>query len=154
MEPRPDLVPATAGLLAAEADDGGGAAYGPAHAGQLEALRHDRAAAGLDRPRADEQAERAEAGVAHPRAVGLEVAERLLDLLRLRVGGREVPRGGEQRRDVTAIELGQPLGEPAPAAIRAERGCDQGAEGVQVLAGVVEVDDLDRAREVLAGQVR
>ena len=49
-KPRPDFVPAAAGLLAAEADDGGRATDAPAHARQLHALGDHGPTTGLHSP--------------------------------------------------------------------------------------------------------
>ena len=55
-----DLVPAVAGLLAAEGGDAGGAGDGPSHGGELEALPDDGFAVGLDYTGASEHARGAE----------------------------------------------------------------------------------------------
>jgi hypothetical protein len=67
--------------VAAQGEDAGGAGDVPAHAGEFGALADHGAAAGLDRAGADEQPALAEVGVAHPVPVGVEVGQRLVDVL-------------------------------------------------------------------------
>ncbi len=51
-------------------------------------------------------------GPAHPLPVGLEVAERLLDLLGLGIGEGQLAGRAEERFDISAVEFGEPLAEP------------------------------------------
>ena len=83
--------------------------------------------------------------------VGYEVAERLVECLACRVREFEFATGGDERRDVAAVQFGQPFGKPAWAVL-AEHRRYQGAECVAVFPGVLEVDDLGCAGEVLLGQ--
>ena len=76
----PEGLPAAAEFAAAQGDDGVGSAYGPAHAGLLEAVTDDGLAPGLDDTRADEEAAVTKVGVAHAVGVGLEVGDGLSDL--------------------------------------------------------------------------
>jgi hypothetical protein len=46
-------------------------------------------------------------GVAHPLGVGLEVAQRLVDLEALSLRQVELATGFDERRDVTAVEVGE-----------------------------------------------
>jgi hypothetical protein len=148
----PDLVPSVAGVLAAEGGDTSGAADGPAHAGELEPLADDRLAAGLDHAGADEHAQGAEVLISHPVGIGLEVGQGLVSLGGQAADELQAAAGGQQGGDVPGVELGEALGEPV-VAVAAEQPGGEGGQLVDVLAGVVEVDDLGGGGEVLAGQV-
>jgi hypothetical protein len=70
-------------------------------------LADDGLATGFDCAGADEVAEFAEVGVTHPLGVGLEVAQRLVDLEALSLRQVELATGFDERRDVTAVEVGE-----------------------------------------------
>jgi hypothetical protein len=84
--------------------------------------------------------------------VDLEVAEGLVSLTGQQADELEVAAGGEQGGDVAGIELVESCDEPVLVAGAEQPGC-QVSEIVDVLAGVVEVDDLGGGREQLTGQV-
>ncbi len=67
------------------------------------------------------------------------------------VGDRHATDVGGQGGHVAPVELGQSLIEPRRGAVT-DMGCDQGAEVVEMLSGVIEVDDLDSGGEVLSGR--
>ena len=71
----------------------------------------------------------AEVCVTHPFGVGLEVAQRLVDRLGRRVGEGQALGGGHERGNVTAVEVGEPVGEPA-VGVLAQGWGGQGCEGV------------------------
>ena len=60
--------------------------------------------------------------------------------------------GGADRGDVTGVELGEPGVQPVLLTV-AEHELQQSRQLVQVLAGVVEVDDLGGLGEVPGGEV-
>jgi len=107
--------------------------------------------AGFDGAGAEEPAQVAVAGVAHPDGVGLEVGQGLVP-----VGGLDPDHGvflggGDDRFDVAGVQVSQPVGEPLVGVGDDER--DGGGQVVQVFAGVPDVHDLGRGGQELAGQV-
>jgi hypothetical protein len=92
-------------------------------------------------PGADEHAQAAEVGVAHPVGAVLEVGQLLVAFASQRAGELQVPSGGEQGGDITGAGFGEALGEPVRVTFAQEAGGEV-SEAVDVLAGVVEVDDL------------
>ena len=89
--------------------------------------------------------------VAHPGGVGLEVAQCGVQFFGFDPGQRE---GGRRTavRDVAVVESPAAFGDPGGVLVAEDEG-EQLAQVVQVLAGVVQVDDLGGFGEVLAGQV-
>src|SRR6266704_1111325 len=125
-----DLVPAVAGLQAAQGKDAGRARCRPSHAGQFQALAGDGLAGSFYCARADEHAEGLEVVVAH----------RCLEFAGLAAGQGEGAGGGADGGNVAVVEVGEPGVQPAGFA-GAEHELQQFRQVVQVLAGVIEVDD-------------
>ena len=90
--------------------------------------------------------------ISHPVGIGLEVGQGLVSLGGQAADELQAAAGGQQGGDVPGVELGEALGEPV-VAVAAEQPGGEGGQLVDVLAGVVEVDDLGGGGEVLAGQV-
>ena len=107
-------------------------------------------AAGLDDAGADEQAAGAEPVVAHAGRVVEEVAELPLGLVFLDAFEGVFADGGLDAVDVAVVEVFEAGGEPFVPAV-AEHELQGAGEGVQVLAGVVEVDDLGGLGELVRG---
>jgi hypothetical protein len=84
--------------------------------------------------------------------VVLEVAQGGLEAVGFGAGQGEGAGGGADRGDVAVVEVGEPLLEPVLVVV-AEDELQEPGELVQVLAGVVEVDDLGGLGEVPGGQV-
>src|SRR5258708_11668993 len=147
-----DGFPGSAGLAAAEGDDRVGSGDGPVHAGLLESLSDDGFAAGLDEAGADEQAAGAEPAVAHAGRVGEEVAEFSAYLVFLDSFERVAADGCLDAVDVAVVEVFQAGGEPLVPVVEQHELQGPG-QGVQVLAGVVEVDDLSGLGELAGGDV-
>ena len=112
----------------------------------------DGLAAGLDGAGADEHTQRTEVLVAHPVGVGLEVAEGFVAFAGQGTGEFQVAGGGQQGGDVAGVEFAEPFGEPVRLAVAQQPG-GEGGQVVDVLAGVVEVNDLGGGREQLAGEI-
>jgi hypothetical protein len=79
--------------------------------------------------------------VAHAWRVVLEVAEGGVQLVFLHPGEGVLARGGDDAADVAVVEVLQAGGEPFVRAV-AEHELQDAGEAVEVLAGVVEVDDI------------
>src|SRR5262249_59168005 len=84
--------------------------------------------------------------------VGLEVAQGGVEIAGLAAGEGEGAGGGADRGDVAGVEFAEPGGEPFLAVV-AEGEFQQPGQVVQVLAGVIQVDDLGGFREVPGGEV-
>jgi hypothetical protein len=149
----PEGLPATAELTAAQGDDGVGATDGPAHPGLFEPAAGDGLAAGLDDSRPHEEPLFSEVGVTHAVSVGLEVGDAPAQFVLLGGGaGAETVHARDDRLDVAGVqfddaEIGPGLGLGCAGAVE-----DLG-EFAEVFASVVEIDDLDGAREVLVGEI-
>jgi hypothetical protein len=98
--------------------------------------------------RSDEHAELLEVRVAHPVGVVLEVARGRLEVAGFFAGQREGAGGGADRLDVAVIQLGQPV-----VLAVTEHEVQQFCQVVQVLAGVIQIDDLRCPGEVGGGEV-
>ena len=85
-------------------------------------------------------------GVAHAVGIDLEVGQLLVAFAGQRAGELQVPSGGEQGGDIPGVEFGEALGKPVRVTFAQEAGGEDG-EVVDVLAGVVEVNDLGGGRE-------
>src|SRR5260370_24178165 len=134
-------MPGAAGVLAAQGGDAGCAVDRPAHTGQLQPLPDDRFAPGLDKSGADEHAQVVEVLVAYPVGVVREVGQGLVAFAGQGANEVQVAAGGQDRLDVAFVELVQAGGEPVVAVAGQQPGSEV-SQVVQVLAGVIQVDDL------------
>jgi hypothetical protein len=126
---------------------------GPEHSGAFQAGTNDGLAAGFDHPGAGEETLCTEGWVAHPVGVALKVVGFVADDLgEFRAFGRERAQNLHQYFDLALIEKVQTASHPALAGLLVI-GKQLGGELPEMLAGMVEIDDLDGAREVLVGQI-
>ncbi len=149
----PVVLEAAVEATAAQGEDGVGTAGGPEHAGLFETLGDHGAAGSLDHSRADEQALSAEYGITHafliPREIlGLSGAE----LTKLFADGGKLLNELHQGFDLALIESIQAAGQKTLPRFLV-MGKQLGAQIVEMLAGVIKIDDFHGAGEVLGCEV-
>ena len=130
-----------------------GTPNGPLHAGLLQAMTDGGFAAGFDDARTDEERLTAEVGITHPLRIALKVVQGTVNrfLSRL-ISGTQPLELAQDGFDVALIKLlaaasGPIVGLGGGLAVHA-----LGQFG-QMLAGMVEVDNLDGIVEVFIGNV-
>jgi hypothetical protein len=91
-------------------------------------------------------------GAAHAVGVDVEVSELPVAFAGQGAGEFQGAPGGEQGGDVAGVEFGEAFGKPVMVAAAEQQGCE-GRQVVDVLAGVVEIDDLGGSVEQFIGDV-
>ena len=145
----PEVVEAAAEHGTAQSQDGVGARHGPVHAGALEPGADGNLAARFDYGGGGAQPLSFEGGIVQAVPVAFDVGSALASLV---MAGGVHGQGRDEGLQLAGIQFVLAGLGPGLAQFRG-RPIDRRGDGVELLLGVAAVDDLDRARELLVGQV-
>src|ERR1017187_5390558 len=141
-------------MAAPKGDDGVGSADGPAHSRKLETAADDGFAPGFDDARADKEMLLAKLRVAHALGILLEIFRLDPNLVGdLRTGGFDRPQRNDKFLDLPLVEQSLLMDVHPGFLLYFVVGIQLARHIPQVLASMIQIDDLNCARKMLGDEV-